>query len=212
MPRKPSPSAPVSAPPPDPALVARIVAAARKHFFAHGVRGVTMDQLARDLGMSKKTLYACFPSKPQLLDAVLLDKFQGMRAELDQITSRPGGKFQDELRQLLACLQRQTAEIQPPLVRDLRLLSPDVFARIETHRRAMIQTYFGQLFARGQRAGAIRSDISTQWMIDILLAAVQVIANPATITALDVSPQTAMNTIISVVLEGVMTRKPRAKK
>lgn len=212
MPRKPSPSAPASAAPPDPALVARIVAAARKHFFAHGVRGVTMDQLARELGMSKKTLYACFPSKPQLLDAVLLDKFQGMRAELDQITSRPSDKFQDELRQLLACLQRQTAEIQPPLVRDLRLLSPDVFARIETHRRAMIQTYFGQLFARGQRAGAIRSDISTQWMIDILLAAVQVIANPATITALDVSPQTAMNTIISVVLEGVMTRKPRAKK
>ena len=39
----------------------RIVAEARRHFFAHGFRGVTMDDLARELAMSKKTLYDAFP-------------------------------------------------------------------------------------------------------------------------------------------------------
>ena len=42
---------------------ARIVAAARRYFLAHGFRGVTMDDLAAELGMSKKTLYAHFSSK-----------------------------------------------------------------------------------------------------------------------------------------------------
>ncbi|PYK63066.1 MAG: hypothetical protein DME50_18215, partial [Verrucomicrobia bacterium] len=36
----------------------RIVEAARAHFFSHGFRSVTMDDLAEELGISKKTLYA----------------------------------------------------------------------------------------------------------------------------------------------------------
>src|SRR4051812_50008798 len=49
----------------------RVVAAARRHFLAHGFRGVTMNDLAEELGMSKKTLYAHFTSKTALLEAVL---------------------------------------------------------------------------------------------------------------------------------------------
>ena len=54
----------------DDAALKRITTAARQHFFAHGFRGVTMDDLARELGMSKKTVYASFPSKADLLRAV----------------------------------------------------------------------------------------------------------------------------------------------
>src|SRR5687767_13934717 len=54
--------APSQAPLDHPA-VQRLVTVARSHFFAHGIRSVTMDDLADELGMSKKTLYAWFPSK-----------------------------------------------------------------------------------------------------------------------------------------------------
>ena len=63
----------------------RIVAGARRHFFAHGFRGVTMDDLAEELGMSKKTLYAHFPSKTALLEAVIGDKLQRVEADLDRV-------------------------------------------------------------------------------------------------------------------------------
>src|SRR5690349_24938165 len=63
----------------------RIVAAARAHFFAHGFRSVTMDDLAAELGMSKKTLYAQFPSKTEPLQAVLLAKFRSIETDLDAI-------------------------------------------------------------------------------------------------------------------------------
>ena len=63
----------------------RMITAARRHFFAHGFRGVTMDDLAEELGMSKKTLYASFPSKDALLRAVLLDKFRSVEMDLDGI-------------------------------------------------------------------------------------------------------------------------------
>ncbi len=47
----------------------RIVDATRVHFFSHGFRRVTMDDLAAELGISKKTLYAHFPGKFDLLEA-----------------------------------------------------------------------------------------------------------------------------------------------
>ena len=64
----------------------RIVAGGRRHFFANGFRGVTMEDLAEELGMSKKTLYAHFPSKTSLLQAVMVSKFQEVEVDLDRIT------------------------------------------------------------------------------------------------------------------------------
>ena len=46
----------------------RIVAGARKHFFVHGFWSVTMDDLANELAISKKTLYTRFQSKAALLE------------------------------------------------------------------------------------------------------------------------------------------------
>src|SRR5206468_1519151 len=104
---------------PDSAAAVRIVAAARHHFFTHGFRGVTMDDLAAELGMSKKTLYACFPSKIALLEAVLLAKFRGIEEEMENITSGTSADFIAGLHELLACVQRQTEEIRPPFLRDI---------------------------------------------------------------------------------------------
>src|SRR5207249_11360994 len=90
----------------------RIVAAARRHFLAHGFRGVTMDDLAAELGMSKKTLYAHFPGKAALLEAMLLDKFRSVEADLTRIASECPSDFAACLPRLLACIQRHTDEIR----------------------------------------------------------------------------------------------------
>ncbi len=71
----------------------RLIAAARCHFFAHGFRNVTMDDLAQELGMSKKTLYACFPSKIALVEAVLLDKIGRIDADLERIAAESAVDF-----------------------------------------------------------------------------------------------------------------------
>src|SRR5215470_12735704 len=102
----------------------RIVSAARRYFFSHGFRSVTMDDLAAELGMSKKTLYASFASKTELLRATLLDKFRNIEADLDHIMSAGSGDVLGSLHQLLACVQRHAEEIQAPFVRDIRREAP----------------------------------------------------------------------------------------
>jgi len=189
----------------------RIIAAARQHFFAHGFRGVTMDDLAADLGMSKKTLYTAFPGKSALLRAVLLDKFASVETDLDSIMARTSGDALSALQQLLACMQRHTEEIQPPFVRDIRRESPELFKLVEERRRLLIQRYFGRIFDDGRRAGIIRKDVSTALIVDILLGAVQAIMNPAKMEELGLTPKAGYSTIISVILTGVITKKGGAK-
>src|SRR5215475_15223248 len=97
----------------------RIVDAARIHFFSHGFRSVTMDDLAEELGISKKTLYAHFPGKFDLLEAVLSDKLRSVEATLKEVTRAHPDDFPTTLRELLAGTHRELDEIKPPFVRDM---------------------------------------------------------------------------------------------
>ena len=190
----------------------RIVAGARRHFFAHGFRGVTMDDLAAELGMSKKTLYAHFPSKPVLVEAAIDAKFSELEAELVRLEAGRGADFPEALRELLACVQRHTEEIAPAFLRDVQRSDPELFAKVEARRTAVIQRYFGRLFADGRRAGMVRKDLPPQLVVEALLGAVRAVVNPAKLAELGTTPQSAFPAILSVVLHGILTPAGRSDR
>lgn len=189
------------------AVRARIIAAARHHFLSHGFRGVTMDDLARELGMSKKTFYAHFSSKRSLVEAVIRDKADRVEADLGRIAAGKSQDFMKTLHDLLACMQGHTGEVQPPFVRDLRREAPELFRIIEERRRQVIQRHFGSLFARGRKLGKVRKDVSSELIVAVLLAATEAIMNPPKMEELGLSPKEGYSTIISIVLEGVLTTR-----
>jgi AcrR family transcriptional regulator len=187
----------------------QIVEAARAHFFSHGFRSVTMDDLAEELGISKKTLYAHFPGKMQLLEAVLADKFAGVEAKLNEITRAHPHNFSAALHELLTNTQRELDEIKPPFVRDMRQKAPHVFKVVERRRAALIERFFGKLFIEGQRTGMVRKDVPAKFMIEILLAMVQGIMNPPKIEELGMTPKEGFAGILKIVLEGALTGRAR---
>src|SRR5213592_1137005 len=185
----------------------RIVEAARAHFFSHGFRSVTMDDLAEELAISKKTLYAHFPSKIALLEAVLADKFAGVEAKLKEVTRAHLHDFSTALPDLLSTTQRELDEIKPPFVRDMRQKAPHVFKMVERRRAELIERYFGKLFVEGQRTGMVRKDIPAKLMIEILLTMVQGIMNPPKMQELGMTPKEGFTGIIKIILEGALIRK-----
>jgi AcrR family transcriptional regulator len=187
----------------------RIVNAARAHFFSHGFRSVTMDDLAEELGTSKKTLYTYFPGKVDLLEAVLDDKFASVEATLKKATRAHPHDFPGTLHELLAGMQRELDEIKPPFVRDMRQKAPQVFKSVERRRGALIERYFGKLFIDGQHAGMVRKDVPAKLMIQILLAMVQAIMNPPKMEELGMLPKEGFAGILKIVLEGALTSKGR---
>ncbi|PYK16640.1 MAG: hypothetical protein DME64_02500 [Verrucomicrobia bacterium] len=187
----------------------RIVDAARIHFLSHGFRSVTMDDLAEELGISKKTLYAHFPGKFDLLEAVLADKLASVEAALKEVTRSHPHDFPAALRDLLAGTHRELDEIKPPFVRDMRQKAPEVFKLVERRRAALIQRYFGKFFVEGQRAGMVRKDVPVKLIIEILLAMVQSIMNPPKMEELGMMPKEGFTGILKIVLEGALTSKGR---
>ena len=183
----------------------RIVAGARRHFLAEGFRQVTMDALAEELGMSKKTLYAHFASKTELVRAVIVQKLDDAEADLEAITSRDKPDFAQSLRDLLACLQKHGNELGPPFLRDVRRDTPELFCVVEEKRSAMIHKHFDRLLKAGRKAGRIRKDVAVPLIVDILVGSTQAIVNPQRLAELKLTPNAAYSSIISVVLNGVLT-------
>jgi AcrR family transcriptional regulator len=168
-----------------------------------------MDDLAAELGISKKTLYAHFPGKIELLEAVLADKFAGIETKLNEITRAHPHDFSTALHELLVTTQLELDEIKPPFVRDMRQKAPHVFQFIERRRAALIERFFGRLFVEGQRTGMVRKDVPVNLIIEILLTIVQAIMNPVKMGELGMMPKDGFAGILKIVLEGALTRKGR---
>ena len=198
--------------PPEKNTARQITARARHHFLTHGFRGVTMDDLAAELGMSKKTLYAHFPSKTALLEAVIADKLRSVEAALKAVTDDRTTDFPARLGAMLAAMSRQAGEIQPAFIRDVRREAPELFALVQDGRRKVIQRHFGKLLKDGRKAGSIRGDIPAEVMIEMLIGAVDAIINPARMEELGLTPKMGFTHITSVFLEGALIRTRGRKR
>ncbi|BFU93400.1 MAG: Transcriptional regulator [Nitrospira sp.] len=196
-------------PPSETAVTQRVVATARRHFLSQGFRRVTMDELADELGMSKKTLYGLFPSKTALVEAVILEKLRCVEADLRRITAASRGDVLVALRRLVAAVQTHTQEIQAPFVRDIQRDAPHLFEVVERKRRGLIRRYFGKLLGRGRRARVIRRDIPTQVAMEILLGAVRAVMNPPKLIELGLTPEQGYGAIMSVIFEGLIAGTAR---
>lgn len=53
-----------------------IIEVAERHFFAKGFEGAGMDDIAQEAGCTKRTLYAYFPGKESLFNAVVLQGYR----------------------------------------------------------------------------------------------------------------------------------------
>ncbi|RIK74888.1 MAG: hypothetical protein DCC67_15985 [Planctomycetota bacterium] len=192
-------------------VVDRIVAEGRRLFFAHGFRAVTMDDVAAHLGMSKKTLYASFPSKLALVEAVILRKFADVEAELRRVADESIDDVPAGLRQTLAALQRHVSELQPPFLRDVGKPGSELFRLMNARRSEVIQRHFSTMLERGRRAGVIRRDVPAQFVLQVLLAAVQGVLTPQNLAEMGLTPTEGVAAIVSLFLEGVLTEKGRAQ-
>lgn len=193
----------------DDAARERIVSQSRRQFMAHGFRGVTMDDLAADLGMSKKTLYAHFTSKTALLEAVIGNKVAAVNSDLERSIAESPSNFSAALHRALACMRQHSEELQPPFLRDVARETPQLFQLVQTKRRAVLQRHFGKLLGEGRKAGMIRKDISATLAIEILITCADAIINPQKLAELNLPAKTCLSAILTIFLEGMITDEGR---
>lgn len=190
--------------PPDPA-VTRILQLAREHFFAHGYCACTMDDLAAELGMSKKTLYVHFSSKEAIMRAVLDQLGREVRADAEALLANRHLGFAEKLRGFAEGMVQRLALLNPRTLRDLQRFAPDLYQLTVEMRQKNIPYIFGRFIEEGQLAGKVRTDVSPVFAVEFFLQAMQGLLQPATLDRLKLAPSDLLPRAIDLFFGGLLT-------
>jgi AcrR family transcriptional regulator len=198
---KPRAISPVAATP----TLTRIVSQARTHFFAHGYCQCTMDELATELGMSKKTLYVHFPSKEALVRAVIADLSREVRASADALIANRQLNFAEKLRGFAEGMAERLTSMNPRLLRDLQRFAPDVYQQVAKMREENIPYVFGRFIEEGQLAGFVRTDLRQDFAVTFFLQAMHGLLTPAIMDRLGLTPREILPRAIELLFAGLLT-------
>jgi len=186
-------------------VVTRIVRQARAHFFAHGYCQCTMDELAAELGMSKKTLYVHFAGKEALMRAVIEDLGREIRASADELFANRQLNFAEKLRGFAEGMIERLGRLNPRTMRDLQRFAPELHDLLAEMREKNIPYVFGRFIAEGQLAGMVRTDLDTAFAVQFFLQAMHGLIQPATMDQLRLTPREILPRAIELLFGGLLT-------
>lgn len=132
-------------------------------FMRFGIRSVSMDEIASQLGMSKKTLYQHFVDKDELVEAVVEGDIRHEEQECLSSCQAADNAIQ-EVFILMQSVLSQLREMNPVVIYDLQKFHPKAFRHFDKHKNEFILTMVQRNMERGIKEGLYRPDIS----IDIL--------------------------------------------
>ena len=183
----------------------RILEAARGKLFTYGYSALTMDDLAAELGMSKKTLYVHFPSKDTLVEAVLAGFVGEVRASADALFTDKTLNFTTKLHRFSEAMVQRFARMNPHVLRDLQRSAPHLYRKIEELRHNNIPHIFGQILRQGQTAGMVRADLDPAFAIEFWRPAIQSLMHPDTLERLQLQPDQMFTQAIKLFFGGLLT-------
>jgi AcrR family transcriptional regulator len=183
----------------------RILAATRTALFAHGYSALTMDDLATELGMSKKTLYQHFSAKEELVGAALDEFAREVRAEADRVLADRGLGFAEKLQTFTTGMLQRLGRIQPHVLRDLQRFAPTLHTRLVALRRENLPYIFGRLLEQGRLAGKVRADLDADFAAHFLMHAMQGLMLPENLEHLQLAPHEAFGRAMNVFFGGLLT-------
>jgi AcrR family transcriptional regulator len=188
----------------------RIIETARDRFFQNGISKVTVDEIAEDLGMSKKTVYKFFPSKDDILQGVVRFMMRFIERNIDAIvkSNRP---FEQKMTDLLSLVGSMMSKVSLQFQKDLQRFAPDLWKEMENFRREHLFTKIEKMFIQAKHEGVFRSDLDHKLFMLVFLNSMQGIVNPKTLSENAFSAELAFKGIFKILFEGVLTDESRAK-
>jgi AcrR family transcriptional regulator len=189
----------------------RILAHATARFMNCGFSRVTMDDISRELGLSKKTLYRHFPGKQDLLIAAVRGKLAELKTRLDEAFGAPRLPFTARFDRLLHAVGVQLAMIRYPFVDDLYRHAPQVWLEIDEFRKKYIFNRLESLLLQGVREGYVRSDLNPRLVVFVITQFAQSALNPGRTIGLGTSLSEVFAAVMSLVYQGIFTEKGRSE-
>ncbi len=128
-------------------------------YMKYGIKTVTMDDLARELGISKKTIYKYFTDKGDLVRSIIELK-TGMDKALCMNCVQQADNAIDSLFNVSQLVVEHFTNINPTVFYDLRKYHPDAWGLMEKHKWEFVQSMIKENLERGINEGLYRSELN----------------------------------------------------
>lgn len=159
------------------AVAGQIVEAASGYFLRFGYSRVSTEEIARSIGRSKKTMYKHFPSKEELLRAVL-ERLDGqLRQEVAGLLAAGGDRLELLRRTLTTVALRMSATHRVLLV-DLRATSPELGQKVWAERRQALGRLLGPVLREAVADGSLRADLEVEQVLAVYFSCVEGMSCP----------------------------------
>ncbi len=137
----------------------RILAEAERLFWKFGVRSVTMEEIAKQLGISKKTIYQHFSDKEQILYQVIQHKTSRNQSEMECMVTDTANPV-EEILNVLNMMQKNADQISPNLLMDIKRYYPQAFSLFRQYKEGQIMRSILENIQKGILQGLYRADIN----------------------------------------------------
>ena len=133
-------------------------------FRTFGFRGVTVDDICRECGISKKTIYNYYSDKESLANETIKFHYNNLYKEIKKIIDLSINSIETFFK--ISSHFRETLNDTTPLfVHDLKKFHPELYKNHQDYKEKLFEKSLQKVLIAGKEEGLIRNDINKQGYI-----------------------------------------------
>jgi len=187
----------------------RIMGYAFQNFISLGFSRVTMDDIARGVGMGKGTVYKFFPSKEMLLLSTIDFFAAQVEKAIEEVLSNEKITPIEKLNLFSRTIAEKLSSINPELLTQLERSMPEAYEKIEKTRQRIIMTNLVRLLEEGKKRGLYDPQMDSNLVAHIMIGAISHILESRVLKTLDYTFDRLFTLITSIIFKGCLTEEGR---
>lgn len=177
-------------------------------FMKYGIKSLTMDDISRHLGISKKTLYNYVSDKKELVKKTVELAINGEQCVLHALI---GGQLNaiDELLEISENVSQRLQSIQPSVLFDLQKYYPESWKMMENHKECFIHDMVKENIYKGQKEGLYRDNVNAEIISSIYVTMIDKIFDSNMFPTNKYTFESIHREIVRYHLRGITNKKGR---
>jgi len=146
-------------------------------FFRYGLKSVTMDDIARHLGVSKKTIYQYFPEKNQIILSLMKTHLEKNKHDLEKI-SRGSKDAVEEMIGIMDFIGAMFLRINPIVFYDMQKYFPECWKNFKEFKENYMISMIQSNMNRGIKEGLFRKSLNVMVLSRMRIEQIEMAMNP----------------------------------
>lgn len=175
-------------------------------FRQFGTRSITMDDIAQKMGVSKKTLYAHFADKDELVVSAISRYLEVIHKESLEIQTKATDAI-DELFLVMRMMDDSLRNMNPVILFDLQKFHARAYQVFLDYKDTSMQQIIRENLDRGVKEGLYRDDLDLDVMTRFRLATSMMCFQPDLFPAVQYEMSRVQRILVEHFLYGLVTRE-----